>query len=238
MGDQTLGRQTNTRIARLFRDIVTAGWANLTDGEVEAPTGHFAVVSIEPAERAELVAAVWDTDEDRAEAEKLIYPGDYMVFEDSDGNTELIEYLSLAAAMGVFNQFQRDYNLWWSPTCPKCGEEGTTHERWHFPKDNRHKCAACGHVWDPTGEVEADGSKVSEGTGEASEGIEGEVEILPGWRPQVVHELEDEPEGWGECLYLVCGDCGEAFSTIEDAYGHGDGSDEVEYSIKPESEAM
>src|SRR6478609_4695909 len=141
----TLGTQVNTDLARAFRTIVTAGWGNLSDGDVSSPVGHFAIVHIEPAEMAELVDAVFD-----GEQVVTIYPGSYLVREDSDGNTELIEYLTLNNAMEVYNVLQSEYSIW-NATCPKCGDAGP-HSRVQKPNDNTHGCA-CGQRWDPiTGE--------------------------------------------------------------------------------------
>jgi hypothetical protein len=59
--------------------------------------------------------------------------------------------------------------------------------------------------------------------------------VQPGWRPEVVHELEDdEPEK----MYLVH-ECGEAFDDMQAAVDHECNLDtDSYYQIKPESEAM
>src|SRR5689334_16906680 len=59
----TLGTQVNTELTKAFRQIVTAGWANKSDGNVEANTGHFALITIEPNEMPELIDAVFDGEE-------------------------------------------------------------------------------------------------------------------------------------------------------------------------------
>lgn len=130
--------QTNTEYARYFREIVTAGWANMSDGSVESPVGHFAAVSIEPAEVTELVEAVFE------DQQPTIYPGEYLVREDSDGNTELTEWLSFDALMRVFKSLQCEFALW-APMCPNCDNEGP-HTRL---RGNTFQCA-CGHTFDPT----------------------------------------------------------------------------------------
>lgn len=103
-----MGAQINTPLARAFRQIVTAGWANLSDGDVESPMGHFAVVHIEPAELRELVDAVFEDDAEFG----TIYPGSYLVVEDSDGNTTLHEYVSLNATMSSYNALQAEFSKW------------------------------------------------------------------------------------------------------------------------------
>ena len=101
-----LGTQINTDLCRAMARIVTGGWANLSDGNVESPTGHFAVITIEPAERAELLAAF------EGELEASPYPGSYLLVEDSDGNKTVTEYLTHTSAMGEFARLQQSYTDW------------------------------------------------------------------------------------------------------------------------------
>lgn len=103
----TVGTQVNTELARCFRQIVTAGWANMSDGHVESPVGYFSLVTIEPNELASLADAVFDGEET-----PTIYPGAYLVVEDSGGNTTLNEYLSNNGALRAFKALQRMYNDW------------------------------------------------------------------------------------------------------------------------------
>jgi hypothetical protein len=146
----TLGTQINTPLARLFRQIVTAGWANQSDGNVEAPTGHFALVNIAPAEMGELKDAVFG-DEPDTDDYKMLYPGNYLVEEDSDGNTTVTEYLSEARALAAFVQLQREFVLWdyecW------CGVGGTQNigpgQIAGVHHSNIIKCSN-GHLTDPT----------------------------------------------------------------------------------------
>lgn len=108
-----LGRQHNTDLAKAFDALVNAGWANLSDGDAEAPTGHFALVHIVPAELAEIK----DVLEACEENDVTIYPGSYIVEVDSDGNKTLIEYLTLDNALVVYNNAQREFAIW-NATCP------------------------------------------------------------------------------------------------------------------------
>lgn len=142
MPQNLIRREHNTELARAFRTIVSSGWANLSDGNVEASTGHFALVRIEAAELAELVEAFEDY------FTTTISPGNYLVVEDSDGNTELTEYYMLDGALEVYNHLSREFAIW-DATCPKCDNEGP-----HVRLDgNLHQCV-CGHTWDPTEGVE------------------------------------------------------------------------------------
>ena len=138
----TLGTQHNTELARSFRTITLGGWANLSDGDVEAPTGFFALVHIEPNELAELKAAF-----DDEYGFVLPMPGSYLYGQDSNGNSSVTEYLTLDRALEAYNQLSREFALW-SPTCPECGNEGP-HTRVQQPNDNTHVCV-CGNRWDPT----------------------------------------------------------------------------------------
>jgi hypothetical protein len=141
-------RQINTPLARDFRQIVTAGWANKSDGNVEAPGGHFALVSISDDEYDELVDAVFDG-QDMSGQPRESYLGHFIVEEDSDGNTELIECKNLHEAENVYHSALREYNIWAS-VCPKCGAEGPHEEINGIEPPLMHKCA-CGAKWDPTG---------------------------------------------------------------------------------------
>jgi hypothetical protein len=142
----TLGTQINTPLTRVFRTIVTAGWANLSDGNVEAPTGAFSLVHIETNEINDLVAAVFD-----GQVSPVPYPGDYLVLEDSDGNTTVTEYITLDRAMAAYNQLVIEFTIWDWDECPECGIGGPfqnigVHE-------NKLKCDN-GHTWDPTPEFQ------------------------------------------------------------------------------------
>lgn len=139
MPQNLVGRHINNDLARTFRAIVDAGWANKSDGDVEAPTGHFAFVSIAPNELSELLDAIG-----HHESFGPPMPGVYLVIEDSDGNTTLLEYYVESGAKMAFNMMAREYAIW-NANCPNCGDEGP-YDRLH---GNVHKCS-CGWAWDPT----------------------------------------------------------------------------------------
>jgi hypothetical protein len=142
----TLGTQINTPLARLFRTIVTAGWANLSDGNVEAPTGAFSLVHIEPTELDELMLAVFDG----ADLPVRLYPGSYFVHEDSDGNTTVTEYITLNRALEAYNSLVREF-AWWDATCSECDMEGP-HTNATLDGKPALKCDN-GHIFDPTPEA-------------------------------------------------------------------------------------
>lgn len=90
-----------------MQQVVTSGWANLSDGNVESSTGHFAVIHINPPELAELADAVFDG------AEHTVKAGSFLLAEDSDGNATLYSYDSLDACMMDFNRLQAAYEKVW-----------------------------------------------------------------------------------------------------------------------------
>ena len=135
----TLGTQHNTPLARTFRSIVTAGWANLTDGNVESPQGYFSLVHIEPNELSQF-----------AEFGVPVYPGTYLVEEDSNGNTSLTEYLTLDRGLKVWNQLALEFAIWDADECPECGMSGPFQNI--GVKENILKCGN-NHTWDPTPEL-------------------------------------------------------------------------------------
>lgn len=99
-----VGVQINSPVARAFQQIVTAGWATKSSGNVEATSGAFALIHIEPAELEELKAA--------CELELSIYPGHYVLEEDSDGNATLTEYLSKWGADIAYAELDATYTSW------------------------------------------------------------------------------------------------------------------------------
>lgn len=207
----TLGTIVNTPTARCFRQIVSAGWANKSDGHVESPVGHFSLVTISPTEMTELVAGVFaDHPYDPAQfcakcdgfcqgLESPLYPGAYIVMEDNDGNTHVTEFLSDAAAERDFDESAKAYGVW---------EQGWKEQA------IQSDIAAIGRymetsVWDPKAVIEN--------------------------RPEAVSTYEEPVEK----LYLVHVDCGEAFDTLVTAGAHEcETPDEDLWSIKPESQAL
>lgn len=101
-----ISTNVNDPLARSFQTIVTGGWANQSDGSVESPTGHFALITIEPNERTELLDAF------KGELQRTPYPGAYLLIEDSDGNATLTEYVSNGAAKRAYDQLDNAYTLW------------------------------------------------------------------------------------------------------------------------------
>jgi len=238
-----LSSQVNTPLARAFQQIVTSGWANLSEGDVEAPTGHFALIHIEPNELAELTDAVFSDGDYPGPITD--YVGSFLLEEDSYGNATLIEFSDLDAALESYNRLAREFALW-GPACPKCGSEGI-----HTATvDNTFLCA-CGMIWNPTLGVEVNREDLPfdvrfqsvrhsfdfrEGADPSKNlcGAQGGLQRDPSNTScndcrEIIDELNEEYDGINfpqsesrpdEQFYLVCQNCGEAFDSIETANNH------------------
>lgn len=99
--------EINTELAKSFKKIVTAGWAQHSNGDVESPTGHFAYIPISTNELNELVDACLE-DGDAVPVEEQYY----VLVEDSDGNPHLYIYGSTREALDHFNQLTEQYERW------------------------------------------------------------------------------------------------------------------------------
>lgn len=99
-------QEVNTQLARDLQRVVTAGWANQSDGNVEAPTGHFAKIIIEPNELNELVNAVFDGED------CLLGAGYYLLTEDSDGNALVEQFAERTPLHAEYNRLVSDYAHW------------------------------------------------------------------------------------------------------------------------------
>jgi hypothetical protein len=106
-----------------FKQIITAGWAMKSDGNVEAPCGYFAKIPIEPNELSDLLDAVFDGEHPGEEAN--IEPGYYVTKEDSAGNIWIWKYDSKFMMDSMYTAFEREYAEWCKPTyllsCNNCG---------------------------------------------------------------------------------------------------------------------
>jgi hypothetical protein len=93
----------------MFQAIITAGWANRSTGEVEAPTGHVAIVDLsteremlaEVLEEPDLIAALEETE-----------PGWYVVTEDGAGFVAVAGPMSETEALGRFLAADAEHTDW------------------------------------------------------------------------------------------------------------------------------
>jgi hypothetical protein len=98
----------------VFRSIVNAGWNVKSGGNVEANTGHFAIVEIpaRPGERAEMRDAVFSDNSDEEKVFDSLPAGWFMVIEDSQGNIGLVSADDEAEANQLFQDAEAEYAEW------------------------------------------------------------------------------------------------------------------------------
>lgn len=89
---------------RTLDGLVTAGWANASDGDVESPTGHFALIDL-TTER-EAMAELLDDDE------ILPDPAWYVVIVDTIGNRYVESHRTEGDATIRYNDLERAYLAW------------------------------------------------------------------------------------------------------------------------------
>jgi hypothetical protein len=98
----------------VFRSIITAGWNVKSDGDVEANTGHFAIVEIpeHEGERNQMRDAVFLDELDPAEVFDTIQAGWYFVVENSQGNVSFVQAKNEADAYRLFQTAEAEYAEW------------------------------------------------------------------------------------------------------------------------------
>jgi hypothetical protein len=101
-----------TALEAVLQAMITGGWANESDGEVEAPTGHFARVSNSEAELSEVVQAFEDviTAYGMEDTRELI--GHFLVVEDSQGFVHVKGYDNPIELTRDFQALQDAYAEW------------------------------------------------------------------------------------------------------------------------------
>jgi hypothetical protein len=105
-----------------FKQIITAGWNQKSDGDVESPTGHFATIPIAPNELQELKDAVFTYEDEIPEIE----PGYYFAQENDQGFLKLWKFNSAFEMNAMYDKFSRDYADWLTEkfvlVCHVCSE--------------------------------------------------------------------------------------------------------------------
>lgn len=147
--------EVNTPLARAFRQIVTAGWSEQSDGDVSAPTGHFALIPLPPADLSELIDACFDGEDPGVKIEA----GFYVLVEDSDGNSTLSiyentpegQYAASDEYTGRANEYDNFIARYDVPGCTACGKSNSYVVRMPDEPD-MFVCLArtggCGHIFD------------------------------------------------------------------------------------------
>lgn len=101
-----------TGLEAVLQAMVTGGWANESDGDVNSPTGHFARVTVLPAEVGEVVAAFDDV--------LKVYPCDalvqlvgyWLVCENDAGFVTVIAFDNEPALTMAYQSLEDDYSEW------------------------------------------------------------------------------------------------------------------------------
>lgn len=105
-----------TALEAVLQAMVTGGWANESDGDVESPQGAFARVSNSEAEVYGEPGSIVSTFSDviamygMTDTNELI--GHFLVREDSQGFVYITSYDNPIALTRDFQQLQDDYALW------------------------------------------------------------------------------------------------------------------------------
>jgi hypothetical protein len=88
------------------RAIVTDGWANESAGDVEAPTGAFALIIITPAE---IATEIWETFDFSPQD---VTAGFYLEQTDSQGNTSVTEFEREWEVRAAYTTLEQEYAEW------------------------------------------------------------------------------------------------------------------------------
>ena len=102
-------RFKNARDEALHR-MAHIGWANMTSGRLEAPTGVFSVICNSPAELIEVVGAL--EDEPIPEFDKRDLLGNWMVVENADGYVRTALYSDQVELIRVYRMMQQQFADW------------------------------------------------------------------------------------------------------------------------------
>lgn len=104
-----------TALESIMQAIITAGWNKISDGDVNAPIGHFAIVEIPQNnnELAEIVDAILDVTTGEEVVTLCTAPrGWYHVREDSDGIVYIDGPHTEITANRIYEAHQATYNEW------------------------------------------------------------------------------------------------------------------------------
>lgn len=104
-------RHMKTGLEAVLQAMISGGWANESDGDVDSPVGHYARITNTPAEMHEVSLAFADV-MSTYECESDALVGYWLVVEDSQGNVSVTsfdnEYLLTAAYMDIDDA----YSMW------------------------------------------------------------------------------------------------------------------------------
>lgn len=104
----------HTALEKVLQEMVTGGWANESGGSVDSPQGHYARITVEPAELGEVQGAFNDEmrmhglNED--DAHMLI--GHWLVVENELGQVFIIAYDNPISLTRDYLALDDAYALW------------------------------------------------------------------------------------------------------------------------------
>jgi hypothetical protein len=102
-----------TALEALFGAMVAGGWATVSDGDVESPTGHFARVHNATDELGEIRDAFADTIEMYGDPGDDKIVGDFIVIEDSRGFVHITRYDNASDTIDAYDALQDQYGAWY-----------------------------------------------------------------------------------------------------------------------------
>lgn len=98
-----------------FKTLVTGGWANESDGNVEAPSGYFAKVIIRDNEHAEVVQAFGEEYESisgNEDDKRFATTGFFGTLEDSNGFIWVTKFTDEADLDDWYAGLQEQFSTW------------------------------------------------------------------------------------------------------------------------------
>lgn len=107
-----------TALELAMQAIISAGWNNQSDGDVEAPTGHFAIVErpAHPGELNDILAAIEDQDDPdnihMIHAFEELQAGFYEVVETDMGHVHIAGPVTSEQATEWFQGEQHAFTMW------------------------------------------------------------------------------------------------------------------------------
>mgnify|MGYP001791810815 CR=1 FL=1 len=109
-----IGHKYSSARDEVLHAMSVQGWANRSDGNVEAPTGFFAIISNSPAELAEVVAAfdeeIEGTEDSDFSTSELV--GHFVLVEDSQGFVGVYDYSTELGARVFYDELEDTFSKW------------------------------------------------------------------------------------------------------------------------------
>jgi hypothetical protein len=101
-----------TALEAVLQAMITQGWANESDGDVEAPTGHFARVTNEARDIDGVHDAFKDVIVAYGLGDESVLIGHFLVREDSQGFVDVTSYDNPIELTRDFQALQDAYAEW------------------------------------------------------------------------------------------------------------------------------